>query len=59
MKCSVASMRRILNFATWWPKVRENAIITLWPLKWRHQVAKFKIRLTEATRNFILYHMQK
>ena len=34
-------------------------IFRLWPLKWRYHLAKFNICFIQATRNFLVYHMQK
>ena len=33
--------------------VVENAIFILWPLKWRHQVAKINICFIQTTLNFL------
>jgi len=44
--------------------VVENSIFytlaaNVWPLKWRHQVAKLNVCFIQTTLNFLLYHIQK
>jgi len=58
------SMEPKNNFATWWHyingrNVLEYAIFILWPLKRRHQVAKFNFCFLQTTLNHLLSHAKK